>query len=205
MSWRTPTNNNQPVNTALCPSRLFGGPNHRHVPNIAIRHGEDPATGATSTPTPAATSGAWRPIDGTINAAALGFLYHPPHLAHTVYVSRDILAVPLITLAWDTPPSVYVYGGLFPPGWHECRAADTEMITKLCEGAAMIEAGDTAMDEWKRAEVMGRVRTVLRLWDEAQVYARHAINATPTGDEAAPPAADDATTNNPIALLEMSA
>lgn len=140
----------------LCPSRLFGGPDHLFVPNIVLPHGEDPSS----------PSAPWRPIDGTINNADLGELYTHPHVARTLYVTRDIRPARILTLAWDTPAAMYVSGGVFPPGWHECRVVTEEMIARMWEAGAQLEVGGVIEDEWKRAEMLERVRGVLRIVEE---------------------------------------
>lgn len=163
-----------PVNVNLPPSRIFGGPDRRFVENIVLRAND---TGEAGT--------AWRPIDGRVGNAEFGPMCVAPHVARTVYVSRDVRPVRVLTLAWDTPDIIAVYGAAagWPPGWHECRRLTADMLRGLQEKAAELIAGVGAagpreivngwgetitVDERSQvAEIEAKVRAVEAAWREA--------------------------------------
>lgn len=149
-----------PVRPELGPSRLFGGPERRFVPNIVIPPGDIGAT--------------WRPIDGTVGAGELGPMFAAAHVARSVYVSRCVRAVRVLTLAWDTPDTIYVSGGLLPLGWHECRLVTAELLAEVRQRAAEFQAGGAGAvaggaDEWKQAEAAAKVRDLVAAWQESQL------------------------------------
>jgi hypothetical protein len=166
-------NLNPPVNIHLCPSRIFGGPTARFVPNIVL-----PALPPGTLDDP----DVWRPIDHLVGNAALGPFYVAPHVARAVYVSRDVRFVRVLVLAWDTPDMIAVYGAAagWPLGWQESRRLTPEMLTMLQQKAAELlagagppardggaAAGQGGVDEWKAAEIEAKVRAVEQAWRDA--------------------------------------
>lgn len=164
-------NLNPAVNVNLAPSRIFGGPERRFIENIVLRANDEHT---------------WRPIDGRVGDPTRGPLCVAPHVARAVYVSRDVRPVRVLTLAWDTPEMIAVYGAAagWAPGWHECRLLTAAMLLGLQEKAAELIAGAGAagprevvngwgetitVDERGQAAVIeAKVRAVEVAWEEAE-------------------------------------
>lgn len=152
--------------TAIPPSIVFGGPDRRFLPNVVIDTNVNGASAGGH-----ASGPRWWPIDVTVNNATWGPLYVPPHVARVVYVSRNLYVARVLTLTWDTPDVVYVLGGAFPPGWHECRRVTAELIAEV-EGRArdMDSRGRAAggAAELDVVAALARVRYLVNAWHESR-------------------------------------
>lgn len=163
------------VDVSLAPSRLFGGESRSFVPNVVL---PAPTPGFATAVDPATGRPIWTPIDGTIDDPSRGPWYCGHNVIRAVYVTRQVIPIRLLVLAWDVPPVVIVRsawnaeGKPLPKGWHESRLVTAEMMEGVRVAAAAVGAGAGGgeVDEWKTAMAMAKANDLERALAESQEH-----------------------------------